>query len=69
MLKPGRYEYKFIVDGEWKQDAGNPNREGVDSNSILDHSCPATYECVLNSDCTDQTRQRVADTPARRMRL
>ena len=56
MLKPGRYEYKFVVDGEWMQDAENSNRVGEDGNSILEHSCPASYECVLNSDCTDQAR-------------
>ena len=56
MLKPGRYEYKFVVDGEWVQDAENSNRVGEDGNSILEHSCPASYECVLNSDCTDEAR-------------
>lgn len=25
-LKPGRYEYMFIVDGEWRDDPVNPNR-------------------------------------------
>ncbi len=25
-LKPGRYEYMFIVDGEWREDPLNPNR-------------------------------------------
>ncbi|HET7854189.1 MAG TPA: 4-alpha-glucanotransferase, partial [Candidatus Methylomirabilis sp.] len=25
-LKPGRYEYMFIVDGEWREDPRNPNR-------------------------------------------
>jgi len=26
-LQPGRYQYKFLVDGsEWKEDPGNPNR-------------------------------------------
>ena len=25
-LEKGRYEYKFIVDGVWKEDADNPNR-------------------------------------------
>ena len=25
LLEPGHYEYKFIVDGEWKLDDSNPN--------------------------------------------
>ena len=25
-LKPGRYEYKFIVDGQWWDDPANPDR-------------------------------------------
>jgi len=24
-LPPGRYHYKFIADGEWREDSGNPN--------------------------------------------
>ena len=24
-LAPGTYEYKFVVDGEWKLDSNNPN--------------------------------------------
>jgi len=24
-LSPGRYHYKFIADGEWREDSGNPN--------------------------------------------
>jgi len=26
-LKPGRYEYRFVVDGEWWCDPENPNRQ------------------------------------------
>jgi 1,4-alpha-glucan branching enzyme len=26
MLEPGRYEYKFKVDGQWTCDSGNPIR-------------------------------------------
>ncbi|RJX34275.1 MAG: glycoside hydrolase family 13 [Desulfurivibrio sp.] len=26
-LKPGRYEYQFIVDGQWWTDPANPNRQ------------------------------------------
>ncbi len=25
MLAPGEYQYKFVVDGEWRCDAANPN--------------------------------------------
>ena len=25
-LKPGRYEYRFVVDGSWTNDPNNPNR-------------------------------------------
>jgi 1,4-alpha-glucan branching enzyme len=24
-LKPGKYQYKFVVDGNWKQDPLNPD--------------------------------------------
>ena len=26
MLPPGEYEYKFVVDGQWRTDPNNPNR-------------------------------------------
>ena len=26
LLAPGRYEYKLLVDGQWRLDANNPNR-------------------------------------------
>lgn len=38
-LKPGRYEYQFIVDGVWKEDPSNPLRERNpygDNNSIIE---------------------------------
>lgn len=25
MLVPGEYQYKFLIDGEWRADAANPN--------------------------------------------
>lgn len=38
LLKPGSYEYKFIVDGEWRVDAGReewtPNNYGS-LNSVI----------------------------------
>lgn len=39
-LPPGRYQYKFVIDGnKWEDDADNPNRtinEFGTSNSILE---------------------------------
>ncbi len=26
LLDPGRYEYKLLIDGQWRLDANNPNR-------------------------------------------
>jgi len=41
IVSPGKYEYKFLVDGQWKEDPGNeqtcPNCFGT-TNSILDLS-------------------------------
>lgn len=41
MLVPGRYEYKFVIDGEWTVDSRNPNFE-VNAmgtlNSVIDVS-------------------------------
>ncbi|MBU0698022.1 MAG: glycogen-binding domain-containing protein [Pseudomonadota bacterium] len=38
MLPPGKYEYKFLVDGHWKEDPKNeqicPNRFGTYNNII-----------------------------------
>jgi 5'-AMP-activated protein kinase regulatory beta subunit len=39
MLPPGDYEYKFLVDGQWREDPQN------------DHLCPncfGTYNSVIN---------------------
>jgi chromosome partitioning protein len=38
-LNPGRYKYKFIVDGQWREDPANPNQETGEFNqkdSVLD---------------------------------
>lgn len=37
-LNPGRYEYKFVVDGEWWTDPQNENRQATDlgENSIIE---------------------------------
>jgi 1,4-alpha-glucan branching enzyme len=39
-LAPGRYEYKFVVDGEWWIDPANDNRQITDmgENSIMEVS-------------------------------
>lgn len=37
-LKPGRYEYRFIVDGNWMTDPENPNRQANEfgtENSVI----------------------------------
>lgn len=38
-LSPGKYEYKFLVDGQWREDPRN------------DHLCPncfGTYNSIIN---------------------
>ena len=46
-LKPGRYQYKFIIDGDWVADAANPRRArsslGTD-NSVIDVPVPVGRE-------------------------
>jgi len=38
-LDPGRYEYKFLVDGQWYKDPNNsnlcPNRFGTNNNFLI----------------------------------
>jgi hypothetical protein len=35
-LKPGRYEYKFVLEGKtWRHDPGNPQQTGYFHNSVL----------------------------------
>ena len=39
MLTPGTYQYKFMVDGEWRSDSANPNfipNEYGSLNSVLE---------------------------------
>ncbi|MBR0457648.1 MAG: glycogen-binding domain-containing protein [Victivallales bacterium] len=33
-LMPGKYEYKFVVDGVWRLDEANPNYVANDMNSM-----------------------------------
>ena len=37
-LNPGRYEYKFVVDGEWWTDPQNKNRQSTElgENSVIE---------------------------------
>lgn len=38
-LEPGRYHYRFVVDGQWVDDPGNPRKESNpfgDTNSLLE---------------------------------
>ena len=39
LLIPGAYEYKFLVDGEWRTDPGNPNKCS---------NCYGTYNSVIS---------------------
>jgi len=45
-LRPGSYQYKFIVDGEWITDPDNPNtvmNEFAGQNSYIDILAPVTF--------------------------
>ena len=39
MLSPGNYEYKFLVDGQWKEDPQNDQ---------LHPNCFGTYNNIIN---------------------
>lgn len=39
MVLPGKYEYKFLVDGQWKEDPKNKE---------LSFNCFGTYNNILN---------------------
>jgi 1,4-alpha-glucan branching enzyme len=38
LLAPGQYEYKFLVDGDWREDPFNPNRR---------RNRFGTFNCIL----------------------
>ena len=45
-LRPGQYEYKFIIDGHWIEDPDNPNKvenEYMEYNSYIDVLAPVTF--------------------------
>jgi hypothetical protein len=50
VLAPGNYEYKFIVDGEWISDPGNPYKNGNDVNSFLAVKPNHMFKLEQNSD-------------------
>jgi hypothetical protein len=40
-LEPGRYHYRFVVDGKWVDDPSNPKKESNpfgDTNSLIEIS-------------------------------
>ena len=46
-IKPGFYEYRYIVDGKWMEDPFNPNKvknEFGEYNSVIDISKEVTFE-------------------------
>ena len=56
-LDPGRYEYKFIVNGEWIQDLSNPDQtsDGYEGfNSVLTIACDAHLEVVSSSSSAEE---------------
>jgi hypothetical protein len=52
VLAPGNYEYKFIVDGEWISDPGNPYKASEDeqSNSVLVVKPNHIFRLIQHSD-------------------
>ena len=55
-LPPGRYEYKFIVDGQWMHDPENPEKvknEHETFNSILEVTIPVTFTLNGYPDAKD----------------
>mmetsp|Transcript_2961 Transcript_2961/g.10687 ORF Transcript_2961/g.10687 Transcript_2961/m.10687 type:complete len:397 (+) Transcript_2961:234-1424(+) len=45
MLLPGRYEYKFVVDGNWWVDLAKPRTRGggIENNELMVQANPRTY--------------------------
>lgn len=55
-LKPGNYEYKFIIDGKWTEDIDNPNKrsnEFDDYNSVISIKQYATFELKGYTDAKE----------------
>ncbi|MEE2645041.1 MAG: alpha-amylase family glycosyl hydrolase [Myxococcota bacterium] len=58
LLSPGAHQYKFVVDGEWRNDPENgaTAEDGMGGiNSLIEHRCPFDGECLLDSDCPEET--------------
>lgn len=70
-LAPGRYEYRFVVDGQWVDDPAAteliPNPLGT-ANAVLEVRAPATPASVKPRAATraEQTIKRPAQTPSPR---
>jgi 1,4-alpha-glucan branching enzyme len=70
-LAPGRYQYKFVIDGgvRWEQDPNNPDKafEGGIENSliIVPSSVHYKYQAVTGT-VTSETRPTVTDVAPRR---
>jgi len=57
-LRPDRYEYKFIVDGEWVHDVGNPNKvrnEHATFNSVIQVAKNIRFELEGYTDAEQVT--------------
>ena len=55
-LPPGRYAYKFVVDGAWLPDPDNPSREADGQggeNAVAEHACPFEPGCLGDVDCAE----------------
>lgn len=53
-LAEGLYEYKFIIDGQWRPDLDQADtiEDGVGGfNSRFQHRCPSLPECLSDTDC------------------
>lgn len=52
-IKPGEYEYKFIVDGQWMEDPNNPSKrknEYDGYNSIINVQIPVVFKLYGHQD-------------------
>ena len=56
-LKPGRYQYKFVVDGKWIKDPANPNllNGPFGENSICDNNFECESNVCVSGECVSNT--------------
>lgn len=54
-VKPGNYEYKYIVDGVWRQDPYNPHSIGYDEykNSVFSVAANYTFKLIGYEDADE----------------